>query len=126
MKKKEQKPPSDELEKEIIDHIFNRCDDHRGALKIWLEHPWKAVSFYEAAVYPELLSLPLVLNKEVKISKKERIRKDVDEYFGFYTIETEERAQKGEYDLGKGDMAIVNKFGRVINPEDIWRDEDQT
>lgn len=115
--------PSDKLEKEVMEFIFGgHCENHNRALKIWNQNPWEAVSLYETAHHPEMLDLPLVLNSKVISTEEAQLDRDLAKFFEQVHVETNERAPEGEYDLGSGEIAYINRFGRVTNPEDLWDD----
>lgn len=113
--------PSKDLEEEIMRFIFsNQCEDHNEALETWKKNPWEAVGLYELAHYPHTMDLPLVTPKGVQTP--DQTKADLDALLGLAPPKpvTHERAEGGEYELDDGVIAIVNKFGRVTNPEDIW------
>lgn len=121
--------PNEELEQEMMEYIFgDECKDHHAALAVWNYNPWEAVSLYEAKLYPEMLELPIAFPDEQYTLdiEKDMMNRDIDRSLGFTPIiEKAERAQPGEYLLDdSGEMAIINKFGRITNPEDIWGEEE--
>lgn len=120
------KTPDKDLEKEIMEWVFSaKGVDHNRALSVWKENPWKAVSMYEAARFPEMLDLPLVQPQDGTVKDEVMsLERDIDAFFGKVHMEEGPRASAGEYDFGAAKMAIVNRFGRVTNPEDIYDDRD--
>ena len=119
--------PTEELEKEIMEFIFsNRCEDHRAALEVWNNNPWIAVSMYEIEHYPENLGLSLAFPKTVEVPKW-FLRKLRDEEM--YAMQGEPliigypRAKPNTFTVGDVTCEI-NKFGRVITPEDGPQDID--
>ena len=112
--------PSDELTHEIMEWIFSKKVDHRACLKIWEENPWRAVSMYEAYAYPDYLELPLIMPGQVKTNDSEASDKEIDAFLnGTVYYEERPRALEGVYD-SDGTKMVVNKFGRLENPEDIY------
>lgn len=112
--------PSDELTKEIMEYIFSAKVNHRDCLKVWEENPWKAVSMYEALKYPDYLELPLIMPGQVKTNDSDASDKEIDAFLNGTTYyEERPRATEGVYD-SDGTKMIVNKFGRLENPEDIY------
>ena len=112
--------PSPELEEEIIEFIFSkRCQDHHGALKIWTEDPWLAVSMYELENAPEQLEKHLVVSRGMNQLNEEEV---LDLMMGTYQPKSIPRVAPGEYEFD-GIVGIINKFGRLENPEDIYGEE---
>ena len=119
--------PSEELERELMEWVFSaKGTDHNKAVAVWKENPWKAVSLYEAARFPEMLELPLMQPKTTPVEADAKmLEKMVEEQlFGIVHIEEGPRVGEGEYEMDDGKVAIVNRFGRVTNPEDIYNDLD--
>lgn len=112
--------PSEELTQEVMEWIFSKKVDHNACLKIWNENPWRAVSMYESVAHPEYLDLPLIMPGKVKTNDSEASDKEIDAFLeGRKYYEERPRATAGEYD-SDGVKLIVNKFGRLENPEDIY------
>ena len=112
--------PSEELTQEIMEWIFSAKVDHRACLKVWEETPWIAVSMYEAQVYPQYMDLPLIMPGQVKTDDSRANSKEIDAFInGTVYYEERPRAPEGKYEVDGAD-AIVNKFGRLENPEDIF------
>ena len=117
------KKPNKELELEVMGYAFEGDNDHRKAMRIWNKNPWLLVSMYEAAVYPANYGLPLVHPGGVYDESKQ-LEKDVDAFLNSKVNYPEfERAPAGEYVLSDGIVAVVNKFGRVTNPEEVYGDD---
>ena len=120
--KKDVTKPCKELEDEIMGFIFSKqCTDHRAALEVWNNNPWKAVSMYELEHYPENLRYQLAFPAEVEVPQW-YLRKLQDE---------EMMAMKGEpivigyprsgpdaLELDNGKEVQINKFGRVLIEDD--------
>lgn len=120
--------PHEKLELEIMDYVFSdRCKSHENAIAIWKRNPWELVSLYEAIAHPEMLEFPIAFpdHQYTLEIEKDMMNRDVDRALGNpYVIELAERAQPGEYELDDGELAIINRFGRITNPEDIWGEEE--
>ena len=120
--------PSPELEKEIMEYTFSKqCKDHNAALKVWKSNPWLAVSMYERAVFPEMQQFQLAVPDRIYTPEYEAIKldEDIQKFLdGDHEIPlvSEPRAEEGEYELEDGKIAVVNRFGRIINPEDLFDD----
>ena len=120
MAKKHSLKPSPELEKEIMDFIFSkRCEDHRGALEVWNNNPWIAVSMYEIQHYPEYLGMPIAFPTEVKVPKwflRKLENEELNAMEGEPTIVGYPRAAADTIEVG--DITLeINKFGRIVTDE---------
>ena len=117
--------PNKELELEVMSYAFSSDSNYRKVLRLWKTNPWLVVSMYEAVVYPNNLALPLVHPNGVYDETKQ-LAKDVDQALQMRIQYPEfERAPEGEYQLDEGVIALVNRFGRVTNPEEVYGDEDE-
>lgn len=122
----ETKPPkpSESLEQELMDYVFSSCEDHNKCLEVWMRNPWEAVSLYEMEVYPNYLELPIAMpaHTYTKEVEEELVIGDVDVAMGKKpVIMLTPRAEAGSYEVD-GEMIIINKFGRITNPEDMYDD----
>lgn len=108
--------PSKELEKEIMEFIFNHKGiDHNACYQVWKNNPWEAVALYEEAMFPEMLALPLA-TKNVGVMRADS--------WGAAYARTAPRASEGVFLSPDGRTIIVNRFGRVENEEDIYGEEE--
>ena len=118
------KRPSKELELEVMSYAFEGDNNHRAAMKIWKSNPWLLVSMYEAVVYPKNYRLPLVHPGGVYDEAKQ-LERDVESFMQLkFNYPEFERAPEGDYELDDGIIAIVNRFGRVTNPDEVYGKED--
>ena len=118
--------PSEELEKEIMEFVFsNSCKDHNACLKMWNNNPWEAVSWYEIAMYPENIGLPLAFPEKVNLPRWLTNRLADEEMLamkGDHIVLKFPRAEAGPLQTADGYTGEINKFGRVIIEND---DEDE-
>lgn len=117
--------PSEELKKEVLDYIYTQKGiDHRKCKAVWDENPWLAVSMYELAMYPAMLELPLATPSGF-FNEEDQLDHDIKAFMSGKPVYCEKpRGKEGEYDMGDGVIAKVNRFGRLENPEDVFGEEE--
>lgn len=94
---------SKELELEIADYLFNSdVDNFTGALQVLINDPWRALEMYEPIATPDLLDRPIAWEDEGKRTRAPE---------GLY------------YDSFTGLNIVVNKFGRVMNEDELYGED---
>ena len=116
--------PTNDMIKEIIDYIMSEEVDAKKCIALLKKNPWKAVSMYEAQVYPMAIGLPLAY-ADGTFDENKLMADEVEAFMDLKPFfPTQPRAPKGQYEVD-GKTINVNMWGRVLNPGVIWDDGEE-